>query len=76
MDLSTLLNLLPEREALVMAVIIALSSITAKFVPPPRAGSLWCIPYKMLTILACNTGWATNYFQHNRTPPSSKSAPH
>ena len=55
------LNILPEPYGSIISyVIIACGAIQAA-VPAPPAGSYWVLPYRAMSVVALNIGWAINH---------------
>ena len=55
------LNTLPEPYgSIISCVIIACGAIQAA-VPAPATGSYWVLPYRVMSVVALNIGWAINH---------------
>lgn len=71
LDLSSLLNTLPDDIGAAIAMFIVACKLITVFVRPPASGSRWQLPYRAISTLALNVGWATNRLQAGHTSSSS-----
>ena len=61
MDLDTLLDAIPAAWWPYAATAIVACNLVTVFVRPPAAGSRWVLPYRIISALALNIGWAANH---------------
>lgn len=66
MDATPVLDLLPGNIGLIAACLIILCKLVTVCVRPPDSGSRWRLPYRAISTIALNIGWATNRFQAGR----------
>ena len=67
MDFSDLLNSLPAAWWPYAALLIIACNLVTVFIKPPAAGSRWVLPYRLISTLALNIGWATNHLKPGHT---------
>ena len=63
MDFSDLLTSLPNSWQGYAAFIIITCNLVTVCIRPPAAGSRWILPYRLISALALNIGWATNHIR-------------
>ncbi len=63
MDIDTLLDTLPAAWWPYAASAIVACNLVTVFVRPPAAGSRWVLPYRCISALALNIGWAANHIK-------------
>ena len=67
MDINSILDTLPAAWALPAALLIVACNLVTVFVRPPAAGSLWVMPYRLVSTIALNIGWAANHIKPGQT---------
>ncbi|MBE1724165.1 hypothetical protein CO583_04495 [Parasaccharibacter sp. TMW2.1882] len=63
MDISSFFTTLPDGLQNYVALVIILCNLMTVFIRPPAAGSRWILPYRCISTLALNVGWARNHLQ-------------
>lgn len=63
MDFPDLLTALPNSWQGYAAFIIIACNLVTVFIKPPGAGSRWVLPYRVISTLALNIGWAANHLK-------------
>ncbi len=63
MDITSFLTSLPTSIQTYVASVIIICNLMTVFIRPPAAGSRWILPYRLISILALNIGWAKNHLQ-------------
>lgn len=71
MDFTSLLAALPDSVQGYAALIIILCNLVTVFIRPPASGSRWVQPYKLVSALALNIGWATNHIRPGHSDSST-----
>lgn len=71
MDATPFLDLLPNNLGLIAACLIIVCKLITVSVRPPASGSRWGLPYRVVSTIALNVGWAANRFQAGK-PDSLK----
>lgn len=61
MDLDPLLDTLPAAWWPYAASAIVACNLMTVFIRPPAAGSRWVLPYRVISAVALNIGWAANH---------------
>ncbi len=69
MDVSTLLTALPDSVQGYAALVIIACNLVTVFIKPPAAGSRWVLPYRLISTLALNIGWAKNHLKPGHSTP-------
>lgn len=69
MDVSTLLTALPDNVQGYAALVIIICNLVTVFIKPPAAGSRWVLPYRLISTLALNIGWAKNHLKPGHSTP-------
>lgn len=69
MDVSTLLTALPDSVQGYVALVIIACNLVTVFIKPPAAGSRWVLPYRLISTLALNIGWAKNHLKPGHSTP-------
>lgn len=70
MDINDLLSLLPAAWPPYASFVIIACKLVTVAVRPPNAGSRWVLPYKIVSTIALNIGWAANHFKPGETNKS------
>lgn len=74
-DLPLFLNTLPDGISTTVAMLIIACKLVTVVVRPPASGSCWQWPYRVVSTIALNIGWATNRLQaghvKNNQPPKT-----
>lgn len=63
MDLTSFLTSIPAGIQTYAASIIIICNLMTVFIRPPAAGSRWVMPYRIISALALNIGWAANHIK-------------
>lgn len=56
-----LFSAIPEPWSTVVASVIVICGGIAATVPTPPVGSKWTLPYKLVSVIGLNFGWAANH---------------
>lgn len=72
MNISSLLTALPDSVQGYAALIIVACNLVTVCIRPPSAGSRWILPYRLISTLALNIGWATNHLQPGHAEKDSR----
>ncbi|MCX5616979.1 hypothetical protein NQF87_08365 [Bombella sp. TMW 2.2559] len=67
MDINSILDTLPAAWALPASLLIIACNLVTVFVRPPAAGSRWVLPYRLVSTIALNIGWAANHIKPGQT---------
>lgn len=67
MDLDPLLDTLPAAWWPYAAAVIITCNLVTVFIRPPAAGSRWVLPYRVISAVALNIGWAANHVRPGQT---------
>jgi len=65
--LAALLNAVPARFVLPVALFVIACKAVTVFVRPPPATSKWAKPFQIVSMIALNVGWAANRLQVGKT---------
>lgn len=63
MNLTSFLTSIPTGLQTYAASVIIICNLVTVFIRPPVAGSRWVLPYRIISALALNIGWARNHLQ-------------
>lgn len=63
MELDSFLSTIPAAWWPYAATAIVTCNLVTVFVRPPAAGSRWVLPYRCISALALNIGWAANHIK-------------
>ncbi|NHN85819.1 hypothetical protein GOB93_14375 [Acetobacter musti] len=61
--IAALLGTVPAQYAIYPAAVIILCNVLSASIQPPPPSSRWSLPYKAMTVLGMNIGWAVNRIQ-------------
>ncbi|MBA5726423.1 hypothetical protein [Bombella mellum] len=67
MNFSDLLTALPGSVQGYAALLIVVCNLVTVFIRPPAAGSRWVLPYRVISAVALNIGWAANHVRPGQT---------
>lgn len=63
MELDSFLSAIPATWWPYAALLIIACNLVTVLIRPPGAGSRWVLPYRIISALALNIGWAANHIK-------------